>query len=490
MDFFDEKKQKRHAIRLGVGYALVGLALILATTILLYQSYGYGIDKSGTVYQNGLLFVSSAPGNANIYLNNQLYKDQTNTRVTLPAGQYTMRISRDGYRNWQRAVTVEGSSVERFDYPFLIPSKLTTTTAKKYTDASSISTQSDDRRWLLENIGTSNDFDLWDLNADKPAAKVVSVSPDILSAGTTTTGWTLVSWADDNRHVILKRTYTKDSDTASEYILVDRQNPAQSQNLTTLLGFSPTAIALKDGNYDQYYAYDQSAGTVFTATLKKPTPQLYLEHVLNFAVDKDFVLYATSQDAPSGKVLIRLRQNEDPAYTVRSVAAGSSYLLDLASYSGTPYIAAGAQSEGKIYVYKDALSLLKSAPKNPLVPVQILKVDGASYVNFSTTARYVMAENNDHFAVYDLENDKGYAYQVKTPLDAGQAHATWLDGYHLELVSDSKLRIFDFDGANQQTLAAASPNYLPAYSPNYRLLYTLTAQNTLTSTALRTPKDQ
>jgi len=491
MDFFDPKKQKQHAIRLGIGYALIGLALVLATVILLYQSYGYGINKKGAVYQNGLLFVSSAPAGADIYLNGSRFKDQTNTRVTLPAGQYTMKISRDGYRTWQRAVTVEGSAVERFDYPLLIPSRLATSTVKKYTDAPAISTQSRDRRWLLENIGTSNDFDLYDLNSvanGKPSAKVVSISTDLLAAGTTT-GWTLQTWADDNRHVILKRAYTKDGSTGSEYILFDRQNPDQSQNLTTLLGFSPTAIALKDGNYDQYYAYDQSAGTVFTATLKKPTPQLYLEHVLNFAADKDFVLYATSQDAPAGKVLIRLRQNDDPSYTVRTVAANSSYLLDLATFNGTPYIAAGAQSEGKIYVYEDALATLKSK-KEPLAPVQILKVDQPSYVDFSENARYVMAENNNHFSVYDVQNDKGYTYQVKPTLDPGNAHAVWADGYHLELISGGKLQLFDYDGANLQSLVDASPAFLPAFNRNYQVVYAMTAQNALTATPLLTAKDQ
>ncbi|HSW99188.1 MAG TPA: PEGA domain-containing protein [Candidatus Saccharimonadales bacterium] len=489
MDFFDPKKQKQHAIRIGVGYAVIALGLVLATTILLYQSSGFGIDKNGTVYQNGLLFVSSVPDKASIYLNGHLYNNQTNNRVILPAGQYTMQIHRDGYLDWQRAVSVDGGTVERFDYPILVPAKLEGAAVKKYNDTPSVSTQSLDRRWLLVGAGASNDFDLYDLSAPKPVAKPVAISPDILSAGTTT-GWTVVGWADDDRHVLLRRAYQKDVGTGSEYVLVDRQDAGQSQNLTTLLGFNPTTIAFRDGNYDQYLAFDQAAGTLFTAALKKPTPQLYLEHVLNVATDKNAVLYATSLDAPAGKVLIRLKQGDDPAYTVRSVAAGSTYVLDIASYNGTPFIAAGAQSENKVYVYKDALAQLKGAPGVPLAPVQILKVTTPTYAAFSDTARYVMAENNDYFSVYDLENDKGYNYQVKTPLDAPQAHATWLDGYHLDLVSAGKVQMFDYDGANPFTLSAAAPAYAPAFRPDYKVLYTLTAQNALLATPLRTPRDQ
>lgn len=490
MDFFDPKKQKRHAIRLGVGYALIALALILATTILLYQAYGFGLDKRGQVIQNGLVFVSSQPTGADIDVNNQRYKSQTNTRMALPAGQYTVHIARGGYRAWQRAITVDGGSVERFDYPFLFPSKLATTVVKQYADAPSLVTESPDRRWLLAGVGISNDFELYDLHAGKPTAKALTVPTEVLSAAAPTTGWQLVQWAGDNRHVLLRRNYQKDNAPGSEYILLDRQDPTQIQNLTQLLGFNPSNIELRNRAYDQYFAFDQPNGALFTATLKKPTPQLYLEQVLNFTTDGNTVLYATTRDAPAGKVLIRLRQNTDPSYLVRTAPASTSYLLDLASYSGTPYIAAGAQAENKVYVYQDPLSTLKDNPKSVPVPVQILKVIAPTYVMFSDNARFVMAENADHFAVYDAEIDKGYAYQTKLALDAPQTHADWMDGYHLDIVSGGSVHVFDYDGANVQKLVPASPGYLPVFNQNYRFLYTLTVQNALTSTSLRAPQDQ
>jgi hypothetical protein len=491
MDFFDPKKQKRHAIRLGIGYALIGVALVLATTILLYQAYGFGIDRSGKVIQNGLVFLSSQPKGAQIYVNNKRYKADTNTRMVLAAGQYTLRIERDGYRSWQRALTVEGGSVERFDYPMLIPSKLATANVKSYGEAPLISTQSDDRRWLLVGLNNSNNFDLYDLRPAKPdAPKTVTLSSDILSDGSTT-GWQVAQWADDNRHVLLRRTYQKDAaDAKTEYILVDRQDPAQSKNLTQLLGFAPSDIKFRKGDFNDYYAYDQANGTVFRATIKKPTPQLYLEHVVGFTTDQNTVLYATTDNAPNGKADIRLRQDDDPAYTLRTVPSGGVYLLDLAVFNGTQYAAAGVQSEDKVFVYRDPISSLKDEDVQVAAPVQSLKVSSPNYVMFSQNARYVMAENNDRFAVYDSENDKSYAYQTKTPLDVTGGHADWMDGYHLQMVSGGKVRIFDFDGANKQTLAVTNTAYMPAYDTNYRSLYTFNAQNVLTSTALLTTEDQ
>src|SRR5437870_5101173 len=106
MDFLDPKKQKAHRIRLLVGYVLVGLLVIVATIILLYQAYGFGINSSGQVIQSGLVFIASQPSGANILVNG-VQKTQTNARLNLPAGQYTVAVQRDGYRTWQRSIGVE-----------------------------------------------------------------------------------------------------------------------------------------------------------------------------------------------------------------------------------------------------------------------------------------------------------------------------------------------------------------------------------------------
>ncbi len=482
MDFLDPKKQKAHAIRLGIGYAFVGLALVLATVILLYQSYGFGIDRNGKVIQNGLVFVSSQPSSADIYLNGQKYKNGTNTRMTIPAGQYVVQLSQKGYRTWQRAITVEGGVVERFDYPFLFPTKIVAQTTKQYDAAPLLSSQSTDLRWLLVSATAPDQFDLYDLNEAQPVAKTLVLPQEILTAGTTTTGWQTVQWAGDDRHALLRRIYQKGTDAGSEYILFDRQAPEQSQNLSELLGFTPTTIEMRGHNYDQYFAFDQNSGELFTASLKKPTPQAYIDKVLAFTTDGNTVLYATSQDAPAGKALVRLKDDDNLAYTVRQVSSGGAYLLDLARYSGKLYVAAGAQSDAKTYVYRDPFATLKA--KASLVPVQILKLADMSYVAFSPNARFVIGESGPQFTVYDAETDKGYTYDTKVVLDTPQPHANWMDDYHLDYVSGGRITVFDYDGANTQMLSAASSSYVPYFAPNYRSYYALGGQNILSQTQL------
>lgn len=487
MDFLDPEKQKAHARRLYLGYVLIGLVVLLGTTILLYLSYGFGLDRNGNVIQNGLVFLSSQPQGADIYINGQR-NEKTNTRLTLPAGSYTAEIKRSGYTTWKRAITVEGGSLERFDYPFLYPSQLRTTTAKQYAAAPGLVTQSPDRKWLVVNT-LPDTFELYDFSARQIAPKPLAIPADIYGVGTATKAWEAVEWDEGNRYVILKRTYEKEGQEGREYLLVDREKPAESVNLTLTLGVTPSDITMIDGNYDQYYLYDDNADHVLTATLKKPTPVSFIKDAVAFEADKDQVLYAVKDPNTESKVQFRL-MDDQKSYLLRSAPASGKYLLAMSKYNGNWLVAAGSQNEDKVYVYRNPLDKLKDKEKPILVPVQILKVNDPSYVSFSLNGRYAMAENAGNFAVYDAERDKGYAHEIKTPFDEGQEHATWMDGYRLALSSNGKLVVFEYDGANLNTLMPIQKGTRPYFTHNYTGVYTFNGQNALTLTPLLTPEDQ
>jgi hypothetical protein len=490
MDFLDPEKQKAHSRRLTIGYILIALALVLATTVLLYWAFGFELRKDGQIIQNGLVFVSSRPNKADIYVNNAKYKDRTNTRLQLPAGQYAMQIKRDDYRTWKRGITVEGGVVERFDYPFLFPANLATKVTHQYTATPSVATQSLDRRWLLlGGIGAPDTFNLYDLKSKTPAPKDLVISTDILAAASTTTGWQAVEWAADNRHVLLKRSYTKNSLAASEYVLVNREEPTLSQNLTILFGITPTAMEFRGRTADQFYAYDQNSSQLFTVSIKEPTPQPFINHILAYAIDNDDILYVTDLSAPTGKVLVQIKHSEDNPYTVRRLPAGTPYVVALGNYNDDLYVAAGAENENRVYIYKDPIGQIKDEPKSVPVPEQLLRVNSPKFVDFSMNKRFVVAQNADHFATFDIENERAYAFQTKTGPEAPTTHASWIDGFHLMVPSGGKTTVFDFDGANWQNLSATSPSFSAFMNPDYHYLYNISAQNALTSTPLLLPED-
>jgi hypothetical protein len=493
MDYLDSKKQFREHVVLITGYILIAIAITIATLLLVESAYGFGLAQNGTVIQNGLVFLSSQPNPANVYLNNKLTSYTTNTRLFLPSGVYKVELTRNGYRPWNRTIVFEAGSVEHFDYPFLFPTTLTTKKIHTYDSAPGLATQSPSRQWLLiEQPGSMTNFDLYDFsNPASPKMTTISLPSNLLSKATTSESWQFDEWADDNQHVLLTHVY----DGKTEYILVDCADPSQSVNLTTMLGTNPTQLTLNNKKYNQYYVYnaasDNSIETATLATGNVLTP--YLQDVSAYqSYGSNTMLYVTSDGAPSGKVLLKLLSGNQ-TITIRTLPVSPSYLLDLTGYSGELYVAAGATSEGQIYIYPNPIGQY-AAQQGTIVPSQVLNVPQANYLSFSDNAEFIVAEHNSSFAVYDIENQKTYDYTKNLPLDAPQLNASWMDGDRLVYTSGGKLIVFDYDGTNQQTLMSESPAYLPDFTTNYDYIVSLdasagTGKFELDRTPLLTPTD-
>ena len=491
MDYLDPKKRLQHAVMLMTGYVLIGIGILIGTTLLLYKAYGYGLDKNGQVIQNGLVFVSSQPHPASIYLDGTLNKVRTNSRLPLPAGKYTMKLLRTGYRPWQRDIQVAGGDVQHFDYPLLVPTTLAATKLKAYDTAPALSTQSPDHRWLLvQPQATAATFELYDL---KDPAKVVPLAIALpASVAEKTTGnqsWQAVEWSNDNVHVLLQHT-TADK---VEFIVVDRQNPDQSVNLNTVLSVVPTAVSLNNKKYDQYYLYNAADHSLQTATLRAPTPAPYLDHVLAYkSYGDNTVLYVTDANAPAGKVLVRMRVGTKQ-YDVRELTAGQTYVADLTQYSGDLYVLTGSSVDSRVYIYKNPTRQLDAQPNHPAIPVRVLRIAQPTYGSFSANTQFIMAENGSNVAVYDIENNKAYIYALASPIDAPQTHLAWMDGDRLVYVSQGKLVMIDYDNANRQELLASASAYAPDFAPDYKYLYVLEAvgtQTLLQQASLLSPADR
>jgi hypothetical protein len=498
MDFLDPEEQRRHIKLLYTRYVLAAIVVLLAVTLLLLIAVGYSINRKGEVVQNGLVFVSSRPKAANIYLSNVLSSHKTNTRLNIPAGSYTLKLQRAGYRDWQTRVLVIGNKVVRYDYPFLFPTTLQPTTIKAYATNPGIVTQTPDKRFLLvEQKPGSPTFDVYDLKNPKTVPTTLTV-PSTAYTASLTQSWQAVAWASDKDHLLLKHTYgTKKS---TEFVLLDRTDPAQTVNLNTKFQETPAEVKFVGGKFDKYYLYLAVSNVLQTATLNgAEPPAVLLKDVLAYVpYQTDTVMYV----APSSdKNLVDVHiLKGDQTYTLRQLSAQSSYLLDLSSYQGTLYAAIGDATKDQVYLYKDPLAQLTQSTVKAALPMLVMKLTNPNFLNFSAGGQYLVAEDGAHFAAYDLQYKRHYSYTQPSPLDAGQKRASWMDGAHLQYVSKGLLRVFDFDGTNaQQLMPARSPGTESYYDNNYQFVYNIAKQTdsktkkvdyALTSTSLLTPADQ
>lgn len=488
MDYLDPNNERRARRRLFVGYGLVGTLIAIASLVLLYWSYGYNVDKKGAVTQSGMVFVSSQPSNASIVLNDKPGSAKTNSRLVLAAGDYTLRLTKDGYTDWQRHVSVLGGDVQRFDYPLLVPKTLKTTTIASFDTPVSFFSQTPDKRFVLigsaDKPGTFTEYTLAD--PAKTVARTLelpgSVYTSLEKAASNRDAWKAIEWADGGRYCLVEHIwYAEDGNVKGrEFLLLDRRAPSDSTNLTTALNLgTDDKVTLFNRQPDVVYVYRPADKTLRALEIHEAKLVTQLSSVYAYKTySDDTVLYVTDVP-PSGKAVpgtfYAVLQQGQRTTTLRMwQASAGQYLLDIARYDKEWYVLIGADNETTQYIYKNPQTQVLSQPKQLPSPWRTLKIEHPVSAAFSANARFVMVQNNDRFALYDAETVETLGYTAPKPVDnPAQQRPVWMDGHRLQYVSDGKLVWFDYDNQNLRVMQPSLPDQMPIFSPDFHYVYSL-----------------
>jgi hypothetical protein len=471
MDFLDPRKKRAHKIRLFVGYFLMAIVIGLSSYLLFNIAYGFGYNtKTGQIIQNGLLFVDSKPGGADIYLNGKKQSATTTARLILPAGNYNLSITKNGYRSWTRSFVLEEHTVARYVYPFLFPTKPITIPLKSYPIQPAIVTQSPDRRWLLVQSEDSAQGNLvfheYDTSNLAQAPVSITVPKSIITAADGSV-FKAVEWSTNNNQLLLLHTFAG----ASEYIVIDRTKPETSFNVNKLFNIDPAQVALKNKRADQLYILDKDSGNLQVADVGQAAlAPAILKHVLAFKpYGNSIINYVTDTGAPAGKVVARIWDNGDN-YLLYTFAAGDKYLIDEAQFQGHWYYAAGSNTNERIDIFKDPEDYIRNPQYGKAVPLVALTETGATNLSFSDNTRFIAAQSGQNFAVYDLENQDSYRYTVKSPVEGD---LNWMDGHRFIAQSAGHILVFDYDNKNQVLLGPTTLQQAAFFSTDYNQMITV-----------------
>ncbi len=478
MDFLDPSAERRHQIRLFTGYALIALIIGVVSIALLYRSYGFGVNRDGDVTRSGLVFVSSQPQGADVWLDGKKMPDQTDSRLSLDSGTYALSVSRAGYIDWKRTVNVNGGDVQRFDYPLLVPKQLKTTAVGQALSAVTFSSQSPDRRWVVagdaNRLGVFIVYDLKD--PKKPALSEFVLPSTAYSPSAAEHTWGLKEWSTDNIHMLIKHGYTEAGEAKHEYVLMNRESPEKSRNVTKDIALTPTdEPSLFDRKVSKYFVYAPSERALRIVSADGAERGTSASNVLAYKTfSDDTVLYVTNT-YPAGKpvadkVFVVLQRGLDRQLIRSMPVSESGYLLDLAKYDGSWYVAVGGKDAEGVYVYKNPEKLLRGqeVPR----PLRFLRISKPNYIAFSQNTRFILAQSGDAYALYDAEANSIYRYTRSLPMDSPQTHASWMDGHRLMYVSGGTVSLHDYDGINGRILMPANAMHAPFASPDFRYMFT------------------
>lgn len=488
MDFLDPRKRKAHTRRLYIGYVLVAIAIGLGAVVLLFASFGYGVDRSGNVFQNGLVFLSSTPDGSQVKITNTagtFSKEViTSDRLELKADTYNFQFLQQGYKPWQHSFDIRGGSLERLVYPFLVPENLQTTSEEQYSAAPGLVTQSPDRKTIIvQQPDSLLNFQVFDSNDLAKDPTTFSLPATLLPADSPIKAYQLVEWSTDNRHLLVRY----DAEGGPQFLVLDRQNPAESLNLNDHFGLAPTKVSLRDKDSQRFYMILPDKRLI-SAQVENKTTQDVAANVLDFKPHgADDILFITPTGAAADKVLARV-QAGDTIYNVRELPVSDGYILDLAQYRNRWYMVVGAVGTNETYVYRDPELVLQQA-NNATPTIRTIRLDAAETARFSATSRFISVQSGSNFVVYDAEKDQQYKFTVNPAFDE-PATVRWMDGHRLMGVTSGKVLIIDFDGTNQQTLSAIVTGTQPMFDDNFEQLNTLapaTSGQALTNTQMRVP---
>jgi len=475
MDFLDPKRKRAHRRRLMIGYFLMAIAISMGTLILLFSAYGYDVDrKTGEIIRNGTMYVDSKPSGAKVDVNGQRQSDATATRLDLPGGmQYNLVLSKEGYKNWSRLVSLESGTIEHVIYPILIPETIKQTELQLYASAPAFVSQTKDlKKLLVQQPGQQFSFDLYNLEEPSSSSKTLVIPNDAITTPTASGSMAVVEWSSDSKQVMLVRTY----DNKQEYILLDTEDVAKTKNVNKVFSVSPIKVQMIDGKVDSLYVH-QADGTIRQATFDNSAlSDPILSKVITFdSLGKDTILYVTTDNAPVNSVSFRIRTNEEVTHLLKNVATSSSYTTLIEEFDGTPYFVVGGNAVDAVFVYRDPIHALKGQKNTPVLVNAVMRGKNISSVAFSPKAhRFISAQSEQGMVVYDVEHDRQFTFKP-----AVGVQLSWMSEYQFAYNNQNAFYMIDFDGSNFQKIADVNPGMIGYFAPNYERIFSLSPSPTV-----------
>jgi len=295
--------------------------LIAATTIVISYGKGYnfnfGNGKIG-ISGTGLLAATSQPDGAGIYINDHL-TSATNNTISLPPGEYDVKISKSGYSPWRKKIKIEKEVVSSA-YALLIP------TAPKLDNVTNAGVNNPvldpTRTKIAYTISSSGDprkngIYILDMGL-RPILTLQSSSSQIADNTIDNFSKAQLAWSPDAKELVA--TISAGPNIATTYLLKTtfNENP---QDITATLATINSAWSL------QKESQDKSQLLGFKTKLQNLIKENF--SILSWSEDETKILYTASRSASLPLIIDPPLIGANSTPEVREINRGTVYAYDI-----------------------------------------------------------------------------------------------------------------------------------------------------------------
>lgn len=412
-------------------WTLLAAGVVVTTILLVALGRGYSYDfRTGALKLHGLVVFSSSPSGADIFLGGKTIYRRTPYRSTLEAGEYLFSVTKTGYRDWTKRITVYPSEVSWVQYILLIPTQIKQTTVTTGTAFSMLTTSFDHHHFAY--VGADGAVWTFDSNLAKPTKLY---QPVAAAAGQPVEQVSQLAWSHDASHLLVTTT----NGTQPVYRLVSLSD-GSSIDLTTSFGFDFSGLRFSPSNWQLLY-WISPEGLRQLNVGNKTVSAVLASNVVTYDFSGNQIIYVQTQD--KGDDLLVMDQSGQDQHQLAVLSPSPTYLLSTGSYRNAPMAAVLATATRTITLYSGI---------NGSQPTSRVITHSADALAFNTDGRFLNYQNGTRLATYDFEKSQTDLFG---PSLQPYQMVQWFDTYHLLVAAGNELSLVEYDGGNQTNITGA-----------------------------------
>lgn len=340
--------------------------LLVGTTLVIGYARGYRLGFDGgkpELSGTGLLVATSSPNGASVFINDHLTTATDNT-LNLSPGNYTVRITKEGYFPWEKQIKIQKEVVSKAEaLLFPINPKLEGITVSGVKHPSADPSGSLIAYTIASESARKNGVYILDMS-NRPILTLQSSSTQIADDTLDLFSQSLLSWSPDGQELLA--TISAQLGSQTTYLLKTQgfnQNPKDT---------TATLLAVQT-SWEKDRLEKEKARK---SSLKPELQKLIIENfnILAWSPDETKILYEASQSAELPLIIKPPLIGADSTPQDRSLKKNSVYLYDIKEDKNFKILSSKPESELALQWFPDSKHLIYVEDKK----IGIMEYDGAN----------------------------------------------------------------------------------------------------------------